>query len=146
MERNLKLPRTVLWMRERWGRYKRKTLWNRYLYSISILCSSVLLGFVSKKKNVETAEPIRVQFFCETTHGPGKVYECSEIQKLYSKALLSVFLVVCLFVSNKRQMCRTDPVQIFLWDLTWPKGRFWILRFLKILHFTMQILKVKPRF
>jgi len=113
MERNLKLPRTVLWMRERWGRYKRKTLWNRYLYSISILCSSVLLGFVSKKKNVETAEPIRVQFFCETTHGPGKVYECSEIQKLYSKALLSVFLVVCLFVSNKRQICRTDSVQIF---------------------------------
>ena len=37
---------------------------------------------------------------------------------------LSVLVSVCLFVSSKRQNGWTDRAQIFLWDITWPQGRF----------------------
>ena len=33
-------------------------------------------------------------------------------------------LSVCLFVSNKCQKGWTDRAKIFLWDITWPQGRF----------------------
>ena len=98
-------------MREWWWRFKRKTLWNRYLYSINILCSSVLLGICIQKKNVKRLSRSGYTFLWDLAWAQGRFMDAQK--SCLQKLCLSVFLVVCLFVSNKRQKCRTDPVQIF---------------------------------
>jgi len=56
------------------------------LYITLLVCLGVCLFVCLKPINVKTAEPIRPKFFEGPRMTQGKVYGCSELQKVVSKS------------------------------------------------------------